>query len=219
MHVPIYVAGGEEQVLLDGDGDNKELRDMDLLAGRQARGPAIVSGLGDEELLNCGHPVLDVSNSNSMYWQTFGAQSSSEFLSLSPPHSPPSWRHQMNRRPGEQALAAEASDTVLSGYVSLAGEFQIPELEPEARAFSDIPIDYIPLQKLKDRLISEEDDGVQSMESSLVSSWTLASSTVGFSTIRKPYLNTWWCMYWIPGLSATTWEISLYSIYLDRILM
>jgi len=167
-----YVAGGEEQ----GDGDNKELRDMDLSAGRQALDPAIVSGLGDEELLNSRHPVPDDSNCNTSVWQTFEGlqkssklQSASAILSLSPPHSPRLWRPDSD----EQAPAVEASDTVLSdyvsfasdtvlsGYVSFAGEFKIPELDPEAQTPSDIPIDYIPLQKLKDRLLSDEDDGVQ----------------------------------------------------------
>lgn len=168
MKLPCHVADGEEQVLLDGDGyihKNKERRGM-------ARDPAIVSRLGDEEaLLYSGHPVL----------------------SLSPPHSP-RWLDTDEQAPILEA--AEASDhTVFSDYVSFAGEFKIPELEPEARA-SDIPIDYIPLQKLKDRLISDEDDyGVQSLEPSLV-----LSCTVGYYFQKTTYLKFGGVCTGFPGL-------------------
>lgn len=192
MELPCHVAGGEEQVWLDDDGGKGLLRDIDLPAGRQARDPAIVSGLGDETLLLCSVDLNNDNSCSSSFWQSFERQSSSALLSLSPPHSPRVPPHTSSLlRPETDGQSPAASDTVLSRYVSFAGEFKLPELEPEARASSDIFIDYIPLQKLKDRLISDEDDGLQSMQPSC----PLACSTVCFPTLSFLFGGG---MYWIP---------------------
>ena len=167
------MAGGEQQVPSDADGDvnrNKEIRDMVLPAVRLARDPAIVARLQEEALMYSGRSMPDHSNINS-FWQNFEGQSSSALLSLSPPHSPRLWRLDTDEqfKHGESPIleAAEASDTFLSGYVNFDGEFKIPDLQPEARA-SVIPIDYVPLQKLKSRLMSDKDDGVQLVGSSIM---------------------------------------------------
>lgn len=182
MKLSYYVVGGEQQVSSEVDGDinrNKEVKDMVLPAVRLAKDPTRVARLQEEALMYSGHSVPDEAAITS-FWQTFEGQSSSDLLSLSPPHSPRVWR-QGRPGPGEQFKhgespvleGAECSDTFLSGYVSFDGEFKIPELQPEARA-SVIPIDYVPLQKLKDRLISDE-DGVEFVGSPLMVSCLIAS--------------------------------------------
>lgn len=164
--------GGEQQAPSDVDGDvnrNKEIRDMVLPAVRLARDPAVVTRLQEEALMYAGHPVPDHSTITN-FWQNFEGQSSSTLLSLSPPHSPRLWRHDTDEpfKHSESPLLepTDVSDTFLSGYVSFDGEFKIPEIQPQARA-SVIPIDYVPLQKLKDRLVSDEADGVPGVEPSL----------------------------------------------------
>jgi hypothetical protein len=181
------VAGGEQQAPSDVDGDvnrNKEIRDMVLPAVRLARDPAIVARLQEEALMYSGHPVPDHSSITN-FWQNFEGQSSSTLLSLSPPHSPRLWRHDTDEpfKHSESPLLepADASDTFLSGYVSFDGEFKIPEIQPQARA-SVIPIDYVPLQKLKDRLVSDEADGVPGVEPSLTVSFLMCIDI--FSLLR-----------------------------------
>lgn len=141
---------------------------MELPEGREARDPAVVSGPG-ESSSSWAELLDDDTGSCSSWTRTFELQTSSAVLSLSPPHSP--------------RLPADTLDPFhrLSPQpepVSLAGEFVLPEPEAQARASADVPIDYIPLPMLKDRLITHDNAGVQSMEHSLAVNCTLSSTSV-----------------------------------------
>lgn len=94
------------------------------------------------------HPNMQI------FQRSFEGQSSSTLLSLSPPHSPPSWgpnarNHTEYGEPPVQDDHNGARNAYLSGLVGLAGGFKLLETDITMTKPFIVPVDYIPLRRLE----------------------------------------------------------------------
>jgi hypothetical protein len=101
-----------------------------------------------------------------MFQRSFEGQSSSTLLSLSPPHSSPSWgpnarNHTEYGEPPVEDDNNGARNAYLSGLVGLAGGFKLLETDIKTTKPFIVPVDYIPLRRLEAKVECAEEGGLE----------------------------------------------------------